>query len=180
MADNETIADIRKDAEAKFRELVEAYMQRRTTFQTTLGAMQAFNTMFDRIEAAHERELSKLRPKNGGKFGQFGNAAKLREAMEEVEQNIHDEAEWANDMTSFKAISLSVIYAALAAPARNCDVGTAEDQDERFMYFCARHRQDKGPGAHCMKCPLNDRKGRFCQFAWAQMPYEEGDNNANG
>ena len=27
-------------------------MQRRSTFQTTLGAMQAFNNVFDRIEAA--------------------------------------------------------------------------------------------------------------------------------
>lgn len=52
----ETFADIRKDAEARFRELVEAWMQRRSTFQTTLGAMQAFNSVFDRLEAAHKRE----------------------------------------------------------------------------------------------------------------------------
>ena len=60
---------------------------------------------------------------------------------------------------------------ALSLPPRNCDVGTAEDQDERFVHFCMEHRQPC-EGAHCMQCPLNDRKGRFCQFAWAQMPYE--------
>ena len=52
----ETFADIRKETEARFRELVEAWMQRRSTFQTTVGAMQAFNNVFDRLEAAHKRE----------------------------------------------------------------------------------------------------------------------------
>ena len=56
MAEHETVADIRKEAEAKFRELIEVWMQRRSTFQTTLGAMQAFNNVFDRLDAAHKRE----------------------------------------------------------------------------------------------------------------------------
>lgn len=58
----ETFEDIRKDAEARFRELVEAWMQRRSTFQTTLGAMQAFNNVFDRLDAALKRELPQRDP----------------------------------------------------------------------------------------------------------------------
>ena len=34
-----------------------------------------------RLEAAHKRELSKNASKNGGDFGQLGDAAKLREAL---------------------------------------------------------------------------------------------------
>lgn len=57
----ETIADIRKEVEAKFRELIEAWMQRRSTFQTTLGTMQAFNNVFDRLDLAHKREIDELK-----------------------------------------------------------------------------------------------------------------------
>lgn len=51
---------------------------------------------------------------------------------------------------------------ALAAPPRNCDVGTAEEQIKRHRKWCKR---DKClPGIPCSVC-----------FAkWAQMPYEEG------
>ena len=59
--------------------------------------------------------------------------------------------------------------AALSAPPRNCDVGTAEEQEERFTKFCSR--QD------CKRtCPLYDDYDSYrCEFAWGQMPYEEGD-----
>lgn len=69
----------------------------------------------------------------------------------------------------------------LAAPPRNCDVGTAEEQNERYKIYCANHRDnDNGPGAYCMKCPLNDRKNSLvmCQFLWAQMPYEAQEGGA--
>ena len=53
---------------------------------------------------------------------------------------------------------------ALAAPPRNCDVGTAEEQAKRFDAFCG--------GKNCLECPrFPDSR---CEIAWAQMPYEEG------
>ena len=60
---------------------------------------------------------------------------------------------------------------ALAAPPRNCDVGTAEEQFERWQAFCGRH------DANCTGCPCDD--GHTCTLAycfakWAQMPCEEG------
>lgn len=104
MADNETIADIRKDAEAKFRELVEAHIQWRDTFQTTVGAMQAFNTVFDRLEAAHKREC--------------GDCAKLRKALGKLRAEL-----WNNTVIAGKRKFelYEIADAALAAPPRNCD-----------------------------------------------------------
>ena len=62
MADKkqETIADIRQDAETKFREMVKAWIEGPKKFRTTLGAMVAFNTVFDRLEAAHRREMKSI------------------------------------------------------------------------------------------------------------------------
>lgn len=63
----------------------------------------------------------------------------------------------------------TAINAALAEPPRNCDVGTSEEQSERYDEFCDIHdcRSD---------CPLF--KADSCELAWAQMPYEEGVPNA--
>ena len=55
----------------------------------------------------------------------------------------------------------------LSTPPRNCDVGTAEEQSERYEKFCYTHRsREKG----CGDCPLCDIV--CCGFAWLQMPYE--------
>lgn len=61
----------------------------------------------------------------------------------------------------------NLIKGALAGPLRNCDVGTAEEQAERYMNFC--HNYPK-----CTGCPCVGRmKYGQCEFAWSQMPYEE-------
>ena len=57
---------------------------------------------------------------------------------------------------------------ALAAPPRNCDVGTPKEQRDRFDAFCTAHNDS----ADC-HCPC-DRKSGACHFIWAQLPYEEG------
>lgn len=64
-----------------------------------------------------------------------------------------------------------VVSEALKTKPRNCDVGTAEEQAERFLTFCTNHQTFDG----CSECPLygSDR----CEIAWTQMPYEEGGNN---
>lgn len=58
---------------------------------------------------------------------------------------------------------------ALAARPRNCDVGTAEEQADRFVEFCD---EEKGNREHCRNCSLCNAQD--CELAWAQMPYEEG------
>lgn len=71
-----------------------------------------------------------------------------------------------------------VIEDALSAPARNCDVGTADEQDARFGEFCVMRRTGSGS---CAGCP--DPVGGFtvangireCALVWAQMPYEANE-----
>ena len=60
--------------------------------------------------------------------------------------------------------------AALSAPPRNCDVGTAEEQAERFAEYCdseacKRNRCKSRAKALCIE---------RCAIAWSQMPYEKG------
>lgn len=55
-------------------------------------------------------------------------------------------------------------------PLRNCDVGTEEEQSERFDAQCRKHMG-------CLTCPFRSKDGgvhNLCEFEWAQMPYEEG------
>ena len=65
------------------------------------------------------------------------------------------------------------VDAALAAPPRNCDVGTPEEQARRFQLFCQAHRAfDAGCSSNC---PFVDTADiNHCQSGWAQLPYEGG------
>lgn len=103
----------------------------------------------NRLEAAHERER--------------GNFAALREALVEARKVIKAMGGyWATE-------TLPIIDAALAAPPRNCDVGTAEEQEARYNKLCE-------PLRSCGQCPVYVRAQGvdYCGFVWAQMPYEEG------
>ena len=67
----------------------------------------------------------------------------------------------------------------LALPRRNCDVGTADEQDKRWKTNC-------GHGIpNCKHCKVYEQaknsglvNGRYlmrcdCRFIWSQMPYED-------
>ncbi|MBR3820204.1 MAG: hypothetical protein IKJ37_01135 [Kiritimatiellae bacterium] len=64
------------------------------------------------------------------------------------------------------------------SPPRNCDVGTAEEQEERFMRHCELHYKpsDAGEDAGCRGCPVFTMPA-ICEFAWSQLSCEaeEGD-----
>ena len=93
-----------------------------------------------------------------------GNAAKIREALSDACYAMFNFLKTQNGGYEEMAIALDKAKAALAAPARNCDIGTAEEQDWRFNDFCSH--------TGCNKCPLN--KGvEECALGWAQMPYKE-------
>jgi hypothetical protein len=67
--------------------------------------------------------------------------------------------------------------AALAEPLHNCDVGTVEEQTERYDEFC---RTNFTPGDlcgdNCILCPLSPY---YCKFQWAQLPYEGNESEAD-
>lgn len=63
--------------------------------------------------------------------------------------------------------------AALSEPIRNCDMGTAEEQSERLLRFCQNHPR-------CAECPCCGHvKYNKCDLAWAQLPYEELENDGS-
>lgn len=68
-----------------------------------------------------------------------------------------------------------IARAALAEPVKNCEVGTAMEQTERFKDLCRKYRRGPGPRANCKGCPIQHESLHVgCTFAWAQLPYEEG------
>ena len=68
------------------------------------------------------------------------------------------------------------IDSALDAPPRNCDVGTAKEQEVRFKSFCESHWDLNKPDSECAGCPLDEKRvGTECEFAWLQMPYTDGE-----
>lgn len=92
---------------------------------------------------------------------------KMREALENSNGLLEELAamgEWGESARE----QIAENNAALAEPVRNYEVGTAEEQAERYMNFC--HNYPK-----CTGCPCVGRmQYHKCEFAWAQMPYEEG------
>ena len=65
---------------------------------------------------------------------------------------------------------------ALSAPPRNCDVGTADEQEDRFDAFC-KHQMYKSGYMSCPDCPIYRKDEHYCKLRWAQMPYESEVKN---
>jgi len=103
-----------------------------------------------------------------------GNAAAMRDALEAYMEY----SELVCKMGMFNRDRLVAITAkaraALSKPPRNCNVGTAQEQEKRFAKFCDAHKwvDDEGVNACSAYCPLY--KITECALHWAQMPYEEG------
>lgn len=104
------------------------------------------------------------------------NVIAIRAALDDATSTLESILDAFSKGTSgvYKSDAMEVINAArfvLSAPPRNCDVGTYEEQSERFTKFCGS--QD------CKRtCPFSDDYDSYrCEFAWSQMPYEEGDEN---
>lgn len=102
---------------------------------------------------------------------------KLREALETL-LNLAYEVQDANSEYGPKTsvptqFVIDVAKSALAEPVKNCEVGTPEEQANRWYW---RYHV----GHLCQSCPLGPRKwsdigaGWFCFSEWLQMPYEEG------
>lgn len=111
-----------------------------------------------------------------------GDPAAMREAINTMVNCIEWLCEGDNTGCIRKQFAplLSYARAALAAPPRNCDVGTAEEQAERFDKHCQSFLNREGIKA-CVGCPCCGvvMYGK-CELAWEQMPYVEGGEAWNG
>ena len=107
---------------------------------------------------------------------QLGNTAKMREALEQADAvlSLISKSAWFIDanFSVNKAVieAFNAIEAALDEPPRNCDVGTAEEQAERFKTFCYIYP------LNCSGCPFKNIANTHneCAIFWLQMPYKEG------
>lgn len=113
------------------------------------------------------------------------NNQKMREVLEKVDSELKSycsenetlDDRFYNDPPDYTCIRDSLldinrlVKAALAAPPRNCDIGSADEQHKRFKKQCIRHYDVHG---NCFGCPCLKMSGG-CEFHWAQMPYEEGE-----
>ena len=91
---------------------------------------------------------------------------KMREALLNIQ-------EYAAGMDVDDGNVLAILDAcrdALAAPDRQCDVGTAEEQCKRLDLFCHANSEDESERFPCGKCPYGGIAR--CDLYWAQTPYE--------
>ena len=118
----------------------------------------------DRIEAAVNQPVTNC--------NRLGNAAKMREALRGLLEIVcvDCKSSYEIDGKCVKCPRVVAAEAALSAPPRNCDVGTADEQHARFYSFCDKIEE-------CKECPLWRGGGLTskCCAHWGQMPYEEGD-----
>ena len=105
------------------------------------------------------------------------NIHNLRDALEWLYSSIRDEAELDGEMSNDHAIQLGFITNMLEKfPLRNCDVGTAEEQSERFSNFCKI--ESSASGVYCTGCRAICYGKDKCELVWAQMPYEAKEGGA--
>lgn len=99
-----------------------------------------------------------------------GNMAAMREALDKAHRVLHSAiiAGILKGDDAYDAINMAT--AALAAPARNCDVGTVDEQIERFHHQCFEYHTGRC-SPHCRTLPAKTRQE--CAIKWAQMPYNE-------
>ena len=100
----------------------------------------------------------------------LGNAAAMREALEQIHELLSIGGNPDTAMCIRYEAAYQIAAEALSAPPRNGYVGTAEEQSARFDAHCRKHMG-------CFTCPLREKDGgvpKHCEFAWAQMSYEEG------
>lgn len=99
---------------------------------------------------------------------------KQREALEKADAALAriSKSAWFMDANFGETVGVveagKAIRQALASPPRNCDVGTAEEQECRFHDFCGEHASNG-----CGNCPAM-KGAALCVVNWGQMPYEEG------
>lgn len=103
-----------------------------------------------------------------------GNMKAMREAWEVVLDALKKAYATAEVNRVRLADSIDVITAALAAPPKNCEVGTAEEQEKRFAKVCRANSKGWVRGLCSETCPLSRDYQSECALAWAQTPYKEG------
>lgn len=135
----------------------------------------------DRIEAAWKREKAEAEAaalSAGGiveaaRHQPIGNAAAMREALVKIREYIIT-GNTGYEPKELLELILNWCDSSLTKPPRNCDVGTAEEQEKRFTEVCKANSEDGVRGICSETCPFGRDYQSECALAWAQMKYTEG------
>lgn len=178
MSNNETLADILAEMRdfAEHRDYDSDGNMSTTilrVFADRIEAAAVREIRAERTEAidealAHAEEVRAEKCRNCERAP--GNASAMRKALEGVLSALADAGFHPYVYGDPLAEAVIKARSALSATPRNCDVGTAEEQWDRFSKHCRSHD-------FCSHCPVkplwNFEKGRkpSCGLLWAQMPY---------
>lgn len=109
------------------------------------------------------------------------DALKARKVLERVNkflgvlirENLVKDAPFLNDGEIENESDLADdVWEVLQGVPRNCDVGTVDEQLDRYGLFCQIKCPECENKHSCHIC--GERYRMKCMVAWAQMPYEEG------
>ncbi len=127
----------------------------------------------------HDEAFDGQRSTQDGAALGCGDSAAMREALELVNKIYDLLSKPCIVIEEVRQVCQKARAVLIAPPLRNCDVGTAEEQEKRFETFCSLYHLPKGKG--CYSCPaIPTRSPRafnrnVCRINWNQMPYEEGE-----
>lgn len=130
----------------------------------------------EKAKAAAEGYVQGMQSVTG--CNRLGDTAKMREALKYLRDasrefhhlilnSKHNEICDKYKYAEVAKISDAIVNAnfALAEPLKNYEVGTIEEQAERWLNFCDDVERNECPPTTCRKCPVY----------WAHMPYKKGD-----
>lgn len=173
---SETLADI----VAEMREKA-THFEKNSELMVSENAIALFVFPYaDRIEAAAKREKAEwesaacscvsdavISGRVAVEHVPVGNAAAMYAAL----VKIHDKVNSLDEECGVDPVEIrDIARAAISKPARQCDVGTPDEQYRRWVHFCEQrlHR--------CDNCEINSPVG--CTFKFGDMPYEAEEGGA--
>ena len=175
--DADIVAAMRSDAEAYH----DAWLNDPNENPQADDVGRILNHYANRIEAAWKREKAEIEANALAVGGVVEaarhtpcNAAAMRKALVEIDRVVFDKRRHTKEEVEAHRLATE----ALTVPARQCDVGTAEEQTSRYERFCDFHKwvDDEGVNACSSDCPLYSASE--CALQWAQTPYEAQEGGA--
>ena len=134
------------------------------------GNAAAMREALEKLVAHLDKEVALTKKCNRCKYN--GKSFRGEPCNWHVDCGIEDYELKASDAAKF-LLNKFKLRAALSTPPRNCDVGTAEEQAERFAKVCTANSKDGVRGLCSEACPFGRDYQSECALAWAQMPYKE-------
>ena len=107
-----------------------------------------------------------------------GNAAAMRKTLEFADRELRmatEDGRYGDDLVYLVGCMRTVASAcraALALPRLNCEVGTVEEQAQRFNDYCHKQGNSCCIGRSKGACPMFRGYKVDCALVWSQTPYE--------